>query len=75
MGYAGFALDVYGAEVNGTDEEDASADVALPGRPTHLQARLRAGLDAARALPEVDGNRLAAIGYCFGGLCASTSRG
>ena len=70
MGYAGFALDVYGAEVNGTDEEDAYRLMSpFQADRLHLQARLRAGLHAARALPEVDGNRLAAIGYCFGGLC------
>ena len=34
-----------------------------------LQARLLAGLDCAAAQPEVDGGNMAAIGYCFGGLC------
>jgi len=70
MGYAGFALDVYGADVHGSDEENAFRLMSpFQADRIHLQARLRAGLEAARALPEVDGNRMAAIGYCFGGLC------
>ncbi|MGK9797776.1 dienelactone hydrolase family protein, partial [Salmonella enterica subsp. enterica] len=28
------------------------------------------GFDAAMALPGVDPARIAAVGYCFGGLCA-----
>lgn len=70
MGYAGFALDVYGAGVNGSDEADAYQLMApFQADRLHLQDRLRAGLEAARALPEVDGDRMAAIGYCFGGMC------
>ncbi len=70
MGYAGFALDVYGADVTGKDEADAYR-LMTPFRNDrlHLQARLRAGLEAAAALPEVDADRMAAIGYCFGGSC------
>lgn len=70
MGYAGFALDVYGADVKGTDEAEAYQLMApFQADRLHLQARLRAGLDAAATLPEIDGSRMAAIGYCFGGMC------
>ena len=34
-----------------------------------LQGRITAALDALRARDEVDADRIAAIGYCFGGLC------
>jgi dienelactone hydrolase len=34
-----------------------------------LQARLLNALDVARNLPEADGSKVAAMGYCFGGLC------
>ncbi|MEM9175999.1 MAG: dienelactone hydrolase family protein [Myxococcota bacterium] len=70
MGFAGFALDVYGRDVKGADEADAARLMApFQADRLHLQARLRAGLAAAAALPEVDDRRMAAIGYCFGGLC------
>ena len=70
MGYAGFALDVYGADVKGADEQEAHQLMApFQADRLHLQARLRAGLRAAAALPEVDATRMAAIGYCFGGMC------
>src|SRR3546814_6319551 len=35
-----------------------------------LQSRLLHWVDVVRALPEVDGDRIAAMGFCFGGLCA-----
>jgi dienelactone hydrolase len=35
-----------------------------------LQVRLLKALEVMRALPEVDSGNVAAIGYCFGGLCA-----
>lgn len=70
LGYVGFALDVYGKGVRGSEIGDNShlmnpllADRAL------LRRRLLAGLDAARRHPSVDARRIAAIGYCFGGLC------
>lgn len=71
MGYAGFALDVYGAGLSGEDN-DAAYRLMKPFQDDrlHLQARLLAGVHAAAALPEVDADRMAAIGYCFGGMCA-----
>ncbi len=70
-GFAGFALDVYGADGKGRDADDARRLMApFAADRRLLQARLRAGLEAAAALPEVDADRMAAVGYCFGGLCA-----
>lgn len=37
---------------------------------SRLRARARGGLDALLACPEVDPDRIAAIGYCFGGTLA-----
>src|SRR5262245_8638132 len=34
-----------------------------------LRARVVATVKVVRALPEVDPNKVAAIGFCFGGLC------
>lgn len=70
LGYAGFALDMYGEGIQGSSKEENSALMAplLEDRPL-LQARLQAAVDTVSALDEVDAGRIAAIGYCFGGLC------
>jgi len=70
MGYVGFALDVYGKGVLGRDvAESMSLMTPLLNDRSLLLRRMLAGIDALRAQPEVDGARVAAIGYCFGGLC------
>jgi dienelactone hydrolase len=70
LGYVGFALDVYGKGVRGSEIGDNShlMDPLMADRAL-LRRRLLAGLAAARRHPSVDAKRLAAIGYCFGGLC------
>jgi dienelactone hydrolase len=70
LGYAGFALDMYGeGRVGSGPEENARLMGGLMGDRPHLQARITAALDALRGLPEVDSGRIAAMGFCFGGLC------
>ncbi len=70
LGYTGFALDTYGKGVRGDVAGDNSAlmNPLLADRAL-LRRRLLAGLDAARQHAGVDPARIAAIGYCFGGLC------
>ena len=69
LGFAGFALDVYG---RGRSFDDNAAGrpwmQALLDDRGMLQRRLQLGLAAAVAEPEVDAGRVAAIGFCFGGL-------
>ncbi len=69
-GFAAFALDMYGSGKQGKSVEENQAlmgpfmaDRAL------LATRITAALNAVRGLPQVDGNRVAAMGFCFGGLC------
>lgn len=70
LGYVGFALDMYGKGVLGTSVEENSALMTpLLQDRARLQARLQSALAAVRAQPEVDPTRVAAIGFCFGGLC------
>ncbi len=69
-GYIALALDMYGDGIRGSGpEENAALMTPLLADRADLQARINAGLAAAAALEEVDATRIAAIGYCFGGLC------
>jgi dienelactone hydrolase len=71
LGYVGFVIDNYGKGVRGDPMGDNSALMGpwLNDR-AKLKARLMAAVAAAKAHPSVDPNRIAVIGYCFGGLCA-----
>jgi dienelactone hydrolase len=70
LGYVGFAIDNFGKGVLGTSKEENSALIQpfLEDRPM-LQGRMQTALDALRGIDEVDETRVAAIGFCFGGLC------
>lgn len=70
MGYVGFALDNYGdlALPESVDDKMAHMGPLKEDRKALLK-RLRAGLTAAMALPEVDETHMAMMGFCFGGLC------
>jgi dienelactone hydrolase len=70
LGYVAFALDLYGKGVRGTGPEDNAALMQpfLDDRAM-LQQRLLRSLETLRGQPEVDNARVAAIGFCFGGLC------
>ena len=70
LGYAAFAMDVYGKGKRGTTVEENQALMnPLVGNRAELQKRLAGGLAAAKAQPGVDASKAAAIGFCFGGLC------
>ena len=70
LGYVGFALDLYGKGVQGSNPEQNAAlmQPLLDNRPL-LQGRMQLALDVLRKQKEVDGDRVAAMGFCFGGLC------
>ena len=70
LGYAGFALDLYGKGVLGSGpEENAGLMQPFLEDRKMLQDRLTLSLEIMKSLPQVDDGRTAAIGYCFGGLC------
>ncbi|HCB75105.1 MAG TPA: carboxymethylenebutenolidase [Sphingomonas bacterium] len=71
LGYVGFAADVFGQGKRTTRESpDPAVHMnALNADRTLLRDRLHASLAALKAQPEVDADRTAAIGYCFGGKC------
>lgn len=70
LGYVGFAIDNYGKGTRGdpTGENSALMGPWLNDR-AKLKTRLMAAVTAAKAHPSVDPNRIAMMGYCFGGLC------
>ena len=71
LGYFGFAVDMYGKGILGSSpEENAKLMQPLMTDRAMLQQRMKAALYAVRLLPWVDDSKIAAIGFCFGGLCA-----
>jgi dienelactone hydrolase len=67
-GYAAFALDYHGGGAVLTDIPDMMSRLnRFLENPDFLRARIQKALDVLRAQPEVDGSKIAAIGYCFGG--------
>jgi len=70
MGYVAFAADVYGKGIRPADAKAASTEAGkYKADRSTLRKRTEAALAQLRANPSVDGQKIAAIGYCFGGLC------
>lgn len=72
LGYSAVVADLFGRRFNpGVDREAAFAAMGkLREDRAGLRDRLLAVLGAAQELDEVDDERVAVIGYCFGGQCA-----
>jgi dienelactone hydrolase len=70
LGYVGFALDMYGKGVRGSgpDENTVLMTPFMQDRQL-LQGRMDLAVAILREQPEVDAPRVAAMGFCFGGLC------
>ena len=69
-GYAGFACDLYGKGILGRSvEENAGLMQPFLDDRVMLQSRLATIVDILRTQTEVDESSIAAIGFCFGGLC------
>src|SRR5260370_4100066 len=59
---------MYGKGVHAKDAKEAAQLAGIYKKDRKLmRARAEAGLDVLRKQPQTDPNRLAAIGYCFGG--------
>ena len=70
MGYFAFAADMYGKGILGQNN-DESAALMQPFMEDRglISKRMDAALYAVKLLPWVDDKKIAAIGFCFGGLC------
>lgn len=67
LGYAAFALDYHGGGQTLSIEDTMPRLGELMGDPGQVRALGQAGLDVLLARPEVDPDRVAAMGFCFGG--------
>lgn len=71
MGYLAFATDMYGKGVRGSSaDENAKLMQPFMADRGKLQTRLLAALRTVKLMPWADSNKVAAMGFCFGGLCA-----
>ncbi|HEX3429898.1 MAG TPA: dienelactone hydrolase family protein [Rhizomicrobium sp.] len=67
LGYVAFALGMFG-ETPRDMQHAMQLLQQMRENPALLRRRAIAGLDKLKAQPNVDATRLAAIGYCFGGV-------
>ena len=68
LGYVAFALDMYGKGVYAKDSQEAAKLAGgFYGNRELMRTRAQAGLAQLKAQPNVDPERLGAIGFCFGG--------
>jgi dienelactone hydrolase len=71
LGYAVLACDMFGDGVAGNRERIMACLHAMRDDPAYLARRGQAGLTALARCPET-GPRLAAVGFCFGGMASLT---
>ncbi len=68
MGYVAFAADMYGKGIRPQTTEEASKQATIYRSDRQLMRdRITAGLDFLKSNDLCDNERIAAIGYCFGG--------
>ena len=71
LGYVALAADVYGKGVRPANAQEAGAEAKKYYADRELmRARMKAGFDFLASRPQTDPDRMAVIGYCFGGMCA-----
>ena len=67
MGYNVFALDIYGKGVRPKPPESGKMAGKFKDDRALYRTRLNDGLKVLNGLPQTDSEKVAAIGYCFGG--------
>ena len=68
LGYIALAVDLFGDGKNAANPKEAQ-ELAMPfyKDPQLAKTRLEAALNKIKEYPQTDANKVAAIGYCFGG--------
>ncbi|MEM8764809.1 MAG: dienelactone hydrolase family protein [Bacteroidota bacterium] len=73
LGYTAMAVDMYGDGKTADHPEDAGKfAMSVMGNLPEASARFNAALELLKAQESVSGDKIAAIGYCFGGSVALT---
>ena len=71
LGYAAFAIDMYGdGKIGTSNEENAAMMQPLLDDREELARRALASLDAVSKIDSIDASKIVIMGYCFGGLVA-----
>lgn len=71
LGYSVFLADVWGERALPNDDAEIGPLIgSMVNDRERWHGRVRAALETARGLPEIDPNRIVAMGYCFGGSSA-----
>ena len=71
QGYVAFAVDIYGQDIRPETSEAAGEESSkYKDDPDLARKRMTTALDYIHELPNVDTNKIAAIGYCFGDTMA-----
>ena len=69
LGYAAFAIDMYGdGKIGESNEENQSMMQPLLDDREELARRVLASLEAVTKIESIDANKIVIMGYCFGGL-------
>lgn len=71
LGYVALAVDIYGQGVRPQTPQEAGKQAGLyKGDRALMRARILAAFETLKKHAKVDGARIGAIGYCFGGTVA-----
>ena len=71
LGYTALAVDIYGRGIHPKNPKESGEEAGKYMKDRMLaRRRIMAGLRYAMGQPQVDRNKIAAIGYCFGGMVA-----
>ncbi len=71
LGFTVFTADIYGQGVRPKDTKEAGAQAGIYKKDRKLfRERLNLALDQLKKIDGVDANKLAVVGYCFGGTGA-----
>lgn len=73
LGYVAFAVDMYGdGQVAGHPEDAMTFAMSVMGNLEVGKARFDKAVETLKSQPNVDPDKIAAVGYCFGGSVAMT---